>query len=70
MLKKRARNVIFSLLVIGLGILGFIIHEQKDDLRVIHTIAAVTKEWIFQILLFSCFSLIDSYEVLTTFGFI
>ncbi|CAG5112452.1 Oidioi.mRNA.OKI2018_I69.chr2.g6668.t1.cds [Oikopleura dioica] len=34
----------YSLLVIGLGILGFIIHEQKDDLRVIHTIAAVTKE--------------------------
>ena len=49
MLKKRVKNVIFSLLVIGLGILGFIIHEQKDDLRVIHTIAAVTKEWIWQI---------------------
>ena len=46
MLKKRARNLIFSLLVIGLVILGFIIHEQKDDLRVIHTIAAVTKERI------------------------
>ena len=49
MLKKRAKNFIFSLLVIGLVILGFIIHEQKDDLRVIHTIAAVTKEriWFF-----------------------
>ena len=28
-----------SLLVIGLGVLGFILHEQRDDLRVLHAIS-------------------------------
>ena len=29
----------YSLLVIGLGVLGFILHEQRDDLRVLHAIS-------------------------------
>ena len=30
--------------MIGLGVLAFIVHEQKDDLRVIHTIHAVSRK--------------------------
>ena len=33
----------WSLLVIGVGVLFFIIHEQKDDLRILKTITAVSK---------------------------
>ena len=37
-------NLAYSLLVIGLGVLAFIVHEQRDDLRVIHAISAVSKK--------------------------